>query len=127
MSLYTVYDATTGEVLRSGYAPVSMVAMQAGTGEATLEAAADDATQYVDLTSVPAIAAKQTMAPVTTITTGQVVLDGLPDPCIVACNGQEAAVTGGTVTLAFDLPGDYEVTLSAPPQYLEHTLTVTVP
>lgn len=127
MSAYLVYDVASGEILRSGTAPAAQHALQAiEPGEAVLSEAGDDASEYVDLATL-GVTARQAMTPATTITTGQVEITGLPLPCTIAWEGQEAEVTDGIATIDFDEPGDYALTIRARPQYLDHTLELTIP
>lgn len=48
---------------------------------------------------------------------------GLPDPCLVRIDGEEISVEGGELTIAADMPAEYEIRFVQWP-YIEHVLKV---
>jgi len=116
---YVVCDQH-GEVLRFGTAPGDSIQAQAQPGEyAFMGIVGTD--QYVDLTTAT-VMQKQQITP----TINGLELSNLPSPCIVTVEDQRVEVTGGTITLEFDVPGEYSVTLEAP-KHLQTIIQVTQP
>lgn len=116
-----VVCSLTGEILRIGSAPIDAILQQASDGELAMIGAADQMTQYVDLTTGVVID-KTSIVPVV----NGLVLSGLPDPCTVSAEGESAEILGGSITLEFDVPGTYYVTIEALHR-LPATVMVTQP
>lgn len=116
-----VFDEASGEIIRTGYAPIGQVHLQAGPGEDVIPGEADDTTQYVDLDTL-AVASKPEMS---------VTVDGT---VVVAPPGVKFSVSGpaftegvadgtGTLQFNFDEPGEYTVRLELFP-YLPAEVTI---
>lgn len=53
-------------------------------------------------------------------------LSGLPSPCELRFDGHAHRIEGGTVELAFDAVGSYEVVLRSLPRHLDTTVEIRV-
>lgn len=116
---YVVCDQH-GEVVRFGTAPGDSIPAQAQPGEyAFMGVVAPD--QYVDL-ATSTVMQKQAITP----TIAGLELSNLPSPCIVTVETERVEVVGGTIMLAFDVPGEYMVVLDAP-RHLQTVVQVTQP
>lgn len=138
MKSFAVYKTTTGEILRTGQVPDAMVAIQAQTGEAAIEAVADPATEYYSAgvkTARPLLTTVATWS-VTSISangTAKATLGAtLPNPTaitIVPPAGlgiapiAEQTVTDGSFELSTTVAGAYIVTAKAFP-YQDYTVTI---
>lgn len=89
------------------------------------EAIADPNAWYID--SAGELAERQPMSPSQAISEGVLVLSALPDPCEVRVEGQVERVTGGSVTIEFDLPGRYLISLGDSVPFLPQTLEINIP
>lgn len=123
MTAFVVYTAASGEIVRTGTAPATMVALQAQTGEEVLEGDAVPGEDYVDLSGTPAIAAKTTLG----ISVTDDTISSIPAGTLVSCRalGISSVVNDGTAVIEADVPGTWEVTLSNSPAYIEETVEVT--
>lgn len=110
-----------GEVLRTGSAPLNVIPMQGAVGETVFVGYVNQQAQYVDLTTTT-VMQKQQITP----TVNGLELSNLPSPCIVTVEDQRVEVTGGTIILEFDVPGEYSITLEAP-KHLQTIIQVTQP
>jgi len=91
------------------------------------------ANNYVDV-GVPAVVPKQTMAPTVSQTTipadGTTVatISGLPITCTGSITGPVAMpptqITDGQIDFTADVPGDYVITVTAPPVWLDWSTTI---
>lgn len=97
-----------GDVLRTGVAPLHVINDQAQIGEMVFVGTVDQLTEYIDVESCSVIQ-KRRISPVVT----GLVVANLPSPCVVSAEGQSAEVLGGSITLEFDVPGTYSVTIEA--------------
>lgn len=55
-----------------------------------------------------------------------VTVTGLPEGLTVETNGQRGTTDSKPLVITYDVPGNYETTLSGLPEYLDETLEVTV-
>ncbi len=138
MKYFTVYNTTTGEILRTGQVPDDMLTIQAQTGETVVEAIANPATEYY---SAGVKTARPLLTTVATWDVTSIIANGtfkatlgatLPNPTTVSvkppANSGIAAiadqtVTDGTFTLATTVAGAYVVTAKAFP-YQDYTVTI---
>lgn len=133
---FIIYRKDTGEILGSGKA-VDLVAcanMRDGTTTEVLQTpnTVDNLTSYLRLpdmtiqprTALPAFN-KTTVA---ANGTDAAVVSGLPNPTQVAITGDAEdafTVTDGSLSLAFETPGTYNVQLDAGALYIPNTTTLT--
>lgn len=126
MSVGTIYDSTTGRVLRivSGMDDESLTAQLAPAEGILLGVICNDETQYVDggvairdKGQLPEIAPLAVPADGVSIAA----VTGLPNPTRVMVSGacvDDFMVTDGVLELTFDHPGKYSVQLDAGPRYM---------
>lgn len=117
---YLVCDGQ-GRILRYGSAPGHMIDIQAQPGEHAFAGTADQSRQYIDIEAA-AVLNRPALAPVVAGLT----ISGLPTGCVAITEGQEFPITDGTITLDYELPGEYAVILRAWP-WLDATVTVVQP
>lgn len=134
MKNFVHYVPTTGEIFAFGFAPDDAAETQAQKDCALL--VVNDfgnwkGTHYV-AGNPPALAARPAMTPNISATSVQangadaITITDLPDPATVAVTGPHSAsgeVTGGTLELSFDAPGDYLVHIEAFP-HLPYEVTI---
>jgi hypothetical protein len=124
---FYIYD-DTGEILRTGNAPVNMVDIQAGDGETAAVGSANDLTQYVldgvltDKPEMPIIIDKTSIA---ANGTDLVTITGVPSGALVQVGSLASGeVMDGELYLSFDEVGEYEVTFSLFP-YLDYSVKIS--
>lgn len=112
---FSIHDAA-GRILRSGFCPDGMEALQAKEGESMVPETADLDKHHV----VDGAIAERPANPAILI--GATLLN-LPVPCVVSINGREYDCDEATADLFFTHVGTYEITVSAFP-YLDAKFTV---
>ncbi len=120
---YIIYNTTTGEIIRTGFAPADQIAAQAGPGETAVPGVtANDVSDRWDLATGspvskdPLPGAALFAVPADGTTT--VDFPGLPNPATVTVTGPVSdsfTVTDGSLSLTFDTPGSYKVEINAFP------------
>ena len=116
-----VVAAADGRILRIGSCPAEMVDLQSQPGEHAFAGTADQLRQYIDVEAA-AVLDRPTIAPVVSGLT----ISNLPPGCIAITEEQEFPVVDGAITLDYELPGTYLVTLRAWP-WLDATVSVVQP
>jgi hypothetical protein len=95
-----------------------MLALQMGGAEFVLEGQANDATQYIDMTT-HTVSDKPQIVPVpskiTLVADGidSIIITGLPVPCTVIFDGTRYDVPDGVFEFTVNLPGDYSIKVEA--------------
>jgi hypothetical protein len=112
----TIYDPSTGAILRVVTGPEDCLAINVFPGEVFIEGRCDGQTQYV---ANGTAADKQPMTPVVTGST----ITNLPIPCTARIEGVPYEIADGVLELDADMPGPYEITLEAVP-YLTCKVTI---
>lgn len=124
---YTVYNTTTGEIVRQVKCPSDSADLQAGDGEDLLDGGYNDLDYYIDLTQTsPELKPSMPGA----INTTTIAADGVDAATITglptqSMNGNSIAVTAkvgrqrhnvtdGEVVFSTDTPGAYTIECSAP-------------
>jgi hypothetical protein len=113
---FGVYDDVTGEILRVGHCPLSELAGKAGTGETSIEVAADvsDATHYFSGSPIAAIARPASTITIDTeaISAGAspedvATISNIPNPTnarVKDANGRTTeTITDGTLEIVSDV------------------------
>jgi hypothetical protein len=111
-----VYDYVTGEIKRT--CKTANPKMQAGPGERTLRGAANDETQYVDVTrrkiiDKPAIQPEFSKPAVLADGVDEMAIANLPQPCKVRIHKDAIIVKDGVLELSIDQPGKYKLSITA--------------
>jgi hypothetical protein len=117
---FTVYNPTTGEILRTGQCPEGAADLQAGAGESVLYEASDPFSQYVSggaLTAKQNLSASWDKTQVTADGVDTATLSGLPDPITFHIDGDSYEVVGGTLSFKASTPGEYRIE-AVHPEYL---------
>lgn len=130
MTYFTVYDTTTGEILRVGECPSYMVADQPGTGEDVLEEYGDYDTQYVvagALTPRPSVAASIDKTEIQADGFDTATITGIPAGwAYEISNGETGATVGGDIELTALEAGTFTLRFTNwPYQDIEYTLTAS--
>jgi hypothetical protein len=135
MITLATYDTTSGKLGQLLTVPDAAAALQvAPAGSAFLTVPLPDSRQgfiAANYVLAGAVVPRQTMTPsvsATTIASDGVAastISSLPDPCSVTIGGIVAAgpdtVTGGSIIITSDHPGDITITVSAAPAWLDWT------
>lgn len=121
---FTIYNNSTGEILRYGVCPISDFDSQiTSPSEAIIEGTYNDVVNYIDIvTNTPAIKADLPayIDKVTMSANGidVVTISSLPNPSIVILENIFHEVTDGTFEFTVDTAGEYRITCKAFP-YLD--------
>jgi hypothetical protein len=138
MITLATYDIATGALGQLLTVPDAAVAEQvAPAGSAFITVALPGGRQAfiaANYALAGAVVPRQTMTPAVSAATiaadgiAASVITGLPDPCTVTVSGVLAAgpsvVTGGSVTLTSDQPGDITIAVAAAPAWLPWSTVV---
>lgn len=130
---FTVFDAVTGQILRSGVCRDTLVSAQADTGEVAIQAASNDLTQYVDdPQGTPSLASKtnpgvtQDKASVLSDGVDFVTFGSVPLDAVISVVDPEGVLTeyahDGTLEYSTELTGSYQVSITGV-TYLTQELT----
>lgn len=85
----------------------------------------NDARYYVDV-ATKALHPKREVTAQPIVNGLTVTLDGLPAGLVVMTNRQQATTDGGPLTIHYDLPGTYAISLRGHPHFIDTTLEVTI-
>lgn len=109
-----------GNILRVGSAPGDLVDIQANkdAGEHVFIGYADDSIDYIDVVEGAIVKKHQMNLSVINST-----ISGIPPQCVITVEGVEYALTENSITLEFNLVGEYIVKLVAP-KYLNEIVKV---
>lgn len=107
-SLFTVYDPSTGKIIRHGFCAKEAIRFQAMLGEAVIDRAPDDdQTQYI-------VNGEFATRPEVSISKTEIVADGvdvavidLGEPFVVVVNGETYEIEDGSLEFSTDMPGVY--------------------
>lgn len=117
---FLVYETSTGAILRTISVPRRDAPLNAGAGEALLEISdvnTDYSRHYVSGGKIMKKAQLAITSP--TVVVGDEVSFDLPEPAYVRVGTQAAYCEDPTLTLVFDTPGDYPLSLKMSRHYIE--------
>ena len=126
---FIVYNESTGEIVRTGTAPPSMVDMQAQTGEVVIEGEANDLTQYFDIVlgqivNKPIIPCSIDKLTLTADNIDSITISNLPNPSTVMIMDEGVwEITDGSFEFTIDTIGEYQITCNSS-LYLEVGYTI---
>lgn len=138
MKNYVVYITATGEILRTGVCQDADVALQAATGQTSVEDTANQATEYYPSgvkTARPLLTTVATWSALTLVANGTATVtlgSTLPNPTKITVTPPpnlgiaaipEQTVTDGSFVLSTTVAGAYTVTARAFP-YQDYTVTI---
>lgn len=111
MKQFTVYETSTGKIIRTGYCPDIDFNKQAHVGETVIEGIFFSSEYYVDISVSPNRPVLKTeFANVTDRNTQpntEIVFSGLPNPTTVIINSNTYEVTDGSFEIKFENEGSY--------------------
>ena len=90
-----------------------------------ITAPVDDARHYVDV-ATKTLHAKRELNAQPVVSDLSVTIPGLPAGLWVMTNRQQATTDGGPLTIHYDLPGTYAISLRGHPHFIDTTLEVTI-
>jgi len=120
MKNFIIYHKNTGEILRTGSCPESMISIQASElGELVMEGQANDSTQKINISTEKIV--DKTIIPCSINKTAMlangidsIIMSNLPNPSAIKIKGEEVwQVTDGTFEFTIDTPGKYEIIASS--------------
>lgn len=124
-----IYKNSTGRILKKCTTintEIALLQCDEETSFIECDATARDSDCYVDVDE-EVIKTKEDITPTVSLSEGHAVISGLPAPCSVKVEEVVEEVTGGTITIEFDVPGDYAIEITPPPRYFDKTLEVDIP
>lgn len=126
MAGFLVFNRLTGQVLRTGDAPKTLIPLQAiSHDEAVMNWSSGNLPLYVDIPSGRVLSKTRVVAE-PEIEGLTVTLSGLPVPCVLQVeNGMRTEILDGLATIEFNLPGEYVIRCDSV-QFLQRTWTVTL-
>jgi hypothetical protein len=117
---YSVYDTESGEILKSGTAPLTQATLQAAeNNEAIILEQLNDVVHYVDVNLQLGL----DKSDIPYVLTGSTI-SNLP-VCVAIFETDTVSVSDGVLNVDVDVPGLYEVLLKSP-IYLDTTVSVVV-
>lgn len=129
---FIVYTVATGLIKRTGTAPINMISIQAGAGEAVIEGVADVNSQYIldgEITNKPVFPSVINKNTVNADSIDEINITNVPPGTWMLLvsdeNGIRVAeiVDDGDIDLVFDIDGQYKLSLSCFP-YLDYEVTI---
>lgn len=110
MENFTIYEPTTGQILRSGACIASDLELQLQEGEALVLGSSDDLTHYVldgEIVDRPTFSISKTEIVADDV--DEAVIANLPDPVTITVDGVPYEVAGGTLAITSPMPAAYKI------------------
>lgn len=124
---YVVFKSDDGRIVRECQGLRTNADSRAGQ-DSWLEVQGDVENVFDHYVTAGRLALKEPQSTTLEATTGQVVVSNIPAAATVYCQGQFEHTTGANVTIEFDLPGDYTISVvTDSPRWLDFEQEVTVP
>jgi hypothetical protein len=114
----TIFDVTTGQILRMISCPLTLISKQCQNGEDYIYSHHSDTTFYI-VDRVPKYRPEMALN-----VTGSKI-ENIPLGCNVKIEGEALIVNDGELELTFDFPGVYPIKFACWP-YLDATVEITI-